>query len=92
MADGQAGTLKIDTGLVKADIRLADIGLEDKVLETGAGIKRQMRVFRLPEVTDTFNARLTRRIPRNKTEDAIYVCVTTEDGHLAWSSPTYLLR
>jgi hypothetical protein len=92
LADGQAGTLKIDTGLVKADIRLADIGLEDKVLETGAGIKRQMRVFRLPEVTDTFNARLTRRIPRNKTEDAIYVCVTTEDGHLAWSSPTYLLR
>ena len=51
-----------------------------------------MRVFRMPEVNDTFNVKLSRRIPRNQTEDAIYICITLEDGHLVWSSPTYLLR
>ena len=25
-------------------------------------------------------------------EDALYVCITLEDGHLVWSSPIYLLR
>jgi hypothetical protein len=92
LKDGQTGTLKIDTSLVKADIPVADIGLEDQVLETGAGIKRRMRVFRMPDVNDTFSVKLSRRIPRNQTEDAIYICITLEDGNLVWSSPTYLLR
>ena len=92
LKDGQAGTLKIDTSLVKADIPVSGIGLEDQILETGAGIKRRMRVFRMPDVNDTFNVKLSRRIPRNQTEDAIYICITLEDGHLVWSSPTYLLR
>lgn len=92
LADANAGTLRIDTQLVKADIKVADIGLEDTVLETGAGIKRRMRIFRMPDVNGQLSAKITRRIPRNKVEDALYICVTTEDGHLAWSSPTYLLR
>ena len=92
LKDAHAGTLKIDTHLVKADIPVADIGLHDHVLETGAGIKRRMRIFRMPDVNDTFNVKLSRRIARNQAEDALYVCITLEDGHLVWSSPTYLLR
>jgi hypothetical protein len=93
LADAQAGTLTIDTGLVKAVVPVASIGLEDTVLDTVGGIQRRMRLFRLPERNETFNAKLTRRIPRSAaSEDALYVCVTTEDGHRIWSSPTYLLR
>jgi hypothetical protein len=86
-----AGTLRIDTPLVKAELKVADIGLEDKVLPSGGGIKRQMRVFRLPDANAATTAKLTRRIKRSAGEDALYVCVTLEDGHLAWSSPIYLL-
>jgi hypothetical protein len=46
----------------------------------------------MPDVNDTFSVKLSRRIPRNQTEDAIYICITLEDGNLVWSSPTYLLR
>ena len=92
LKDAYAGTLKIDAHLVKASIPVADIGLHDHVLETGAGIKRRMRIFRMPDVNDTFNVKLSRRIARNQAEDALYVCITLEDGHLVWSSPTYLLR
>jgi hypothetical protein len=87
-----AGTLRIATPLVNAELKVADIGLEDRVLPSGGGIKRQMRVFRLPEANTATTAKLTRRIKRSQAgEDALYVCVTLEDGHLAWSSPIYLL-
>ena len=93
LADANAGTLTIDTVLAKAAVPVASIGLDDMVVETGGGIQRRMRLFRLPEKNGTYDARLTRRIPRNALgEDALYVCVTTEDGHRIWSSPTYLLR
>lgn len=87
-----AGTLRIDTGLVKASLQVKDIGLEDVVLKTDGGIRRQMRVFRLPESNEVTTAKFARRIERSAVEDdAIYICVTLEDGHLAWSSPIYLI-
>jgi hypothetical protein len=94
LADASAGTLAIDTGLVKAQLRVEDIGLEDTVLDSGGGITRRMRLFRLPDRNDVCNARFTRRIARAGvgTEDALYICTTLEDGHRIWSSPTYLLR
>ncbi len=93
LADARAGKLAIDTPLVKAEVDVAAVGLEDHVLDTGGGIQRRMRLFRLPERNAARTARLTRRIPRSAAgEDALYVCITLEDGHRIWSSPTYLLR
>ena len=93
LADAVKGRLQIDTGLVKADLALADIGLEDTVLGTDGGIARQMRLFRLPDDNQQHDARLSRRIPRSQLgEDALYVCITLADGHRIWSSPTYLMR
>ena len=88
-----AGQLNLYTPLVQASLNVAAIGLEDTVLPTGGGIKRQMRVFRLPDRNDTRSVKFTRRIRRSQAgEDALYVCITLEDGHLVWSSPIYLLR
>jgi Protein of unknown function (DUF3604) len=93
LTDPRAGTLWLDTPLVQAEIAVAAIGMEDLVLATGGGIKRQMRIFRLPEHNDSRSVRLSRRIRRNIAgEDALYICITLEDGHLVWSSPTYILR
>ena len=47
--------------------------------------------LRLPERNESHSARFTRHISRNAAgEDALYVCVTLEDGHMAWSSPVWL--
>ena len=93
LKDPRGGTLSLDTTLVKASLNVADIGLHDTVLATGAGIKRQMRIFRLPDENPACSAKLSRRIQRSAArEDALYVCITLEDGHLVWSSPIYLLR
>ncbi|MGW7771514.1 DUF3604 domain-containing protein [Pseudomonas machongensis] len=91
--DAERGELEIDTALVKARIPVAAIGLQDILLETGGGIDRRMRVFRLPDINPTRQASLSRRISRNTVgEDALYVCITLEDGNRIWSSPTYILR
>jgi hypothetical protein len=91
LADASAGTLTIDTALVKATIEIATIGLEDRVFDAG-GIGRRIRVFRLPDVNPARALRVERRVRRAVAGDtALYVCATQEDGHLLWSSPIYLI-
>jgi hypothetical protein len=93
LADPRAGTLRLDTALVKAELPVDGIGLQDQVLSTGGGIGRQMRVFRLPDRNDCSSVQLTRRVARSAIgEDSLYVCITLEDGHRIWSSPIYILR
>jgi hypothetical protein len=93
LADPRAGTLSIDTALVKAELPVAEIGLEDTVLDSGGGIARRIRVFRLPDEGRMRHLKLARRVAlRDGADNALFVCATTEDGHLAWSSPIYLFR
>jgi hypothetical protein len=92
LVDARNGTLRIDTALVKCEIAVAEIGLDDLVFEAG-GIGRRIRVFRLPDENLYHNLRLSRRILLKASGDnALYVCLTQEDGHLAWSSPIYVFR
>ncbi len=92
LADAGAGTLNIDTALVKTTIAIDDIGYDDLVFDAG-GIGRRIRVFRMPDDNAASVARMERRIAlRNDRDNALYVCLTQEDGHLAWSSPIYLFR
>ena len=92
LADGQSGTLCIDTALVKCEIAVADIGLNDLVFEAG-GLHRRIRVFRLPNENPHRRLHLSRRIPLKRPGDnAVYICLPREDGHLAWSSPIYVFH
>ena len=92
LADPRSGRLRIDTPLVKCDIAVADIGLEDLAFEAG-GIGRRIRVFRLPDENPHRRLLLSRRLLLKMSGDnALYVCLTQEDGHLAWSSPIYIFR
>ena len=71
---------------------LADIGVEDIVLDAGA-LERRIRVFRLPETNP--HRELTFNVPVQLADDRdnpLWVCVTTEDGFQAWSSPIFAFR
>jgi hypothetical protein len=92
LEDPQAGTLRIDTALVKCEIPVADIGIDDLRFEAG-WIQRQIRVFRLPDENPHRSVRISRRIQlKSDIDNALYVCLTQEDGHRAWSSPSYVIR
>lgn len=71
---------------------LNDIGLQDTVLDAG-GLNRQIRVFRLPDQNPHREVDVT--IPVQLKDDGdnpVWVCVTTEDGFQAWSSPIFIFR
>jgi hypothetical protein len=85
------GTLAINTKLVNVEIPVRDIGLNDLIFDAG-GINRRIRVFRLPDTNACHEAILSRKIEIDPQRDnALYVCITQEDGHLIWSSPIYVI-
>jgi len=91
LADRDAGTLSIDTDLVKAEIQISDIGYEDIVFDAG-GLGRKIRVFRLPDENLHRNVEIERSIALTTERDnAIYIRIIQQDGHVIWSSPIYVL-
>ncbi len=74
------------------NLPLSDIGMEDTIMEAG-GLARQIKVFRLPnhnphrEMTESLDIAL-----RPVGDNPIWVCVYTEDGFQAWSSPIFAYR
>ncbi len=90
--DGNNGILTLDAELVQATLAVADIGYEDTVFEAG-GLGRRIRVFRLPDHNPHRRFVLEREVELGDTGDnALYLCITQEDGHLIWSSPMYIFK
>ena len=90
--DSRQGVLKINTGLVKEEIAIADIGRDEMTFANG-GIDRRIRVFRLPDENPHYSVKLSRGIKLvNDRDNALYVRITTEDGHFTWSSPVYIFN
>ena len=86
------GTITIDTELVRTTVNVADIGMEDLSFEAG-GLRRRIRLYRLPDELVETSMQLTRRIPLHRDRDnAVYVTIIQEDGFQAWSSPTYIFH
>jgi hypothetical protein len=92
LAHRQSGTLHIDALLVQCTVPIADIGLEEQCFEAG-GLARQVQVYRLPDMNPHRHLRLERPIAlRSQGDNPLYVCMTQEDGHQAWSSPIYIFH
>lgn len=86
------GDLNIATNLGNMALPLSSIGLEDETMAAG-GLERKIRVFRLPE--DLNDRSLNIELPvtlKPAGDNPLWICVTTEDGFQAWSSPIYVFR
>ncbi len=90
--EGDGAELRVATNLGSLEVPLADVGLEDIVLDAG-GLARKITAFRLPENTDCRELSAEVDIPLAADRDnPLWVCVTTEDGFQAWSSPIYAFK
>lgn len=88
--DGERGELDLVTPLVRARLPLTDIGEAETVFDAG-GLGRRVRLFRLPETLSQREMDFTLDVPIEAAGDTpVFVRVTQEDGHRAWSSPIYL--
>ncbi|MGI9524152.1 MAG: DUF3604 domain-containing protein [Hyphomicrobiaceae bacterium] len=92
LAERGVGEIAFSTKHVAANVRLKDILLTDTLFEAG-GLDRRVRLYGLPDRLR--HTSLSHRVvqPIADTGDTrLFVRVTQEDGHLAWSSPIYLFR
>ena len=82
----------IETNLGSLNGSLSEIGIEDTVMDAG-GLERKVRVFRLPESNPHRTVTAKIKVPlKTGADNPLWVCVTTEDGFQAWSSPIYVFR
>ncbi len=90
----QAGTLSVETNIVSANCDLAALNGEEMVTE-GGGLARKLRIYRLPEDNNPLSMRITHDVTDAGTRPGdvpVYIRVTQQDGHQAWSSPIYLVK
>lgn len=85
-------TLHLTTPHGAFSMPTADIGAEDVRVDYG-GLGQAIRLFRLPDVgtAQAFSAAVP--VPIAAAGDTpVWLVVTTEDGHQAFTSPTYVFR
>ena len=86
----QIGELVVSTQQRTVSCAVSDAGLVPMAWECG-GLDRKLELCRLP---DTLPREFTVALPLHGLcpgDNPIFVRVTQEDGHLAWTSPTYLV-
>ena len=90
----RAGVLAIETNIVSVQCDLSTLDQEEIVAEAG-GLGRRLRIYRLPESSGSASVHVSHDVIDTDKADGdvpVYIRVTQEDGHQAWSSPIYLIK
>ena len=83
--------LVMETGNGDVALDLGELGADEHVVAMG-GLARQVRIVRLPDENPhlSFDAQVRTPVARDR-DNPMWICVTTEDAHQAWSSPVYVI-
>ena len=82
--------LEIETAERYIECEIGSIGLEPTVWGCG-GLRKRIGAYRLPDKQPS--AEFSFALPLTELrggEHALYIRMTQEDGHMAWTSPVYL--
>jgi len=92
LKEGQDAELDVSCNHGQLQSSVAEIGMDDIVLDAG-GLKRELRAFRLPDENPHKELHSSHTIDIKPDKDnPIWICVTTEDGFQAWSSPIFVFK
>ena len=90
--DAWEGEIAIDTSDSHFSVRAADIGIDDLRFDCG-GMDKRLILSRLPALMECSSLRDSIFVPlQSEMEARLYLRVTQEDGHQAWSSLIYTSR
>lgn len=85
------GKICIETSQGNIECDIDELEISPKVWEFG-GIKKQIEIVRLPDEMENNNCSFKIPIEINSESDnPIYIRVNQEDGHIAWTSPVYII-
>jgi hypothetical protein len=89
----QSGQLHVSTEQKRFGLALSHIGLTGRTYRLG-GLEKRISAYRLPSRPPSMELAFRYRPPRGKLhsgDNPLYVKVVQEDGHMAWSSPIYVV-
>jgi len=88
----QAGSLELKTAQGKTSLKIGDIGLRPRTRNYG-GLQKQIRFYRLPSSNHVLHQAFQLPIrARHAGDNPLHVRAYQEDGHIAWSSPIYVIN
>lgn len=92
LKQGNTGTIEIDTVQGRARVKVKSIGIMPKTWKLD-GLRKQIQIYRLPDSKHfkCFEFQLPIKVLQ-KGDNPLYLCVYQEDGHMAWTSPIYLVK
>jgi hypothetical protein len=86
-----AGSLEVETLQKNVNCAVGSVGMEPKIWQCG-GVQKRIEISRLPGRQSSCEYSFT--LPVNGLrpgDNPIYIRMTQEDGHMAWTSPIYLV-
>jgi hypothetical protein len=84
------GTLSVDTIQKSISCQISSLGLEPILWDCG-GLRKEISIFRLPDQPPSSEFKLQLPLTElHRGDNPIYIRMTQEDGHMAWSSPIYV--
>jgi hypothetical protein len=87
-----AGLLEVDTLQKRVECEIASLGLEPKVWDCG-GLRKKIQAYRLPDQGRSCEFSFSLPLSGlHAGDNPIYIRMTQEDGHMAWTSPIYLVQ
>lgn len=94
LARPEAGRIRVDTRQTCLEARLQGLGVEGRTWPLG-GLDKRISLYRLPAAGGPADGEFTFRLPAGdcrQGDNPIFVKVVQEDGHMAWSSPIYVVK
>jgi len=90
----EAGQIRVDTRQTGIEAGLEGLGIEGRTWPLG-GLDKRISLYRLPAGGGQDHCEFTCRLPAGdcrQGDNPIFVKVVQEDGHMAWSSPIYVVK
>jgi Protein of unknown function (DUF3604) len=92
LEEPRTGNLIVETKQGTADCKLSEIGLEPLEWNFG-GLNKRLEIYRTPDARSATSLETDYTIKElHGGDNPLYVCIHQEDGHIAWSSPIYLVE
>ncbi|MBW1803714.1 MAG: DUF3604 domain-containing protein [Deltaproteobacteria bacterium] len=92
LKEANTGQIEIETAQGNISIDVNSIGISPKTWNYG-GLDKNLKIYRLPDNKSSTEVSFKLAINKlRKGDNPIYVRMMQEDGHMAWSSPVYLIN
>ena len=92
LEDPRAGWIHMKTAQRTIRLAIKSAALEPRTWHCG-GLSKKIEIYRLPDQAPahafSFELPLAGLAPG---DNPIYICAIQEDGHMAWTSPVYLIK